>query len=84
MEEKEEEISKNIQPREVILDRRKIARMKERRACIILGKLFSRSDVRDSFPLTDSLQDTRAQSSEVNQIKLSKRYKPSSYNCIVD
>ena len=54
MEEKEEEIGKNIQARELILDRRKIARMKERRACIILGKLFSRSDVRDTFLLTDS------------------------------
>ena len=47
MEEKEEEVTKNIQPRELILDRKKIARMKERRACIILGKLFSSFSVRE-------------------------------------
>merc|ERR1712218_332302 len=40
MEEKEEEVTKNIQPRELILDRKKIARMKERRACIILGLIM--------------------------------------------
>ena len=51
MEEREEEVTKNNETRELILDRKKIARMKERRACIILGKLFSRFSVRDTFHL---------------------------------
>ena len=54
MEEREEEVTKNNETRELILDRKKIARMKERRACIILGKLFSRFSVRNTFHLTES------------------------------
>ena len=69
MDEKEEEVSKSTQGRELILDRKKIARMKERRACIILGKLFSRFSVRDSLHLTSY---ERAQFIEGNQIKFIK------------